>query len=54
MIQLILQHFLAGGSVLVVDSPLLIEAGLHRFMSEVVVVHWYAACRLRDADNGQS
>lgn len=54
MIQLILQHFLTGASVLVVDSPLLIETGLHRWMSEVVVVHWYVACRRRDTDSGQS
>ena len=43
IVQLVLYHFLRGTSVLVLDLPLLVEGGLHRWMGEVVVVAWCAS-----------
>jgi dephospho-CoA kinase len=41
LLELVLRHLLRGVSVVVLDFPLLIESGLHRWVSEVVVVAWY-------------
>jgi dephospho-CoA kinase len=37
----IVDAWIRGEEMVVVDAPLLIESGLHRFMTEVVVVYWY-------------
>lgn len=42
MIWEVARYWLAGHKVCVLDVPLLIEAGLWKWCSKVVVVYWYA------------
>lgn len=40
MFKQVLWHYLRGASFVVLDVPLLIEAGLDRFVGTTVVVYW--------------
>lgn len=41
LLWLVLGHWLRGTRILVVDTPLAVEAGLWRFCGEMVLVYWW-------------
>lgn len=43
MVWRLLYYWLKGADRVVVDSPLLIEAGMYKWCAEVVVVWWYVS-----------
>lgn len=40
ILSLVIEYWLTATPMVVIEAPLLIESGLHKYMSEIIVVYW--------------